>query len=190
MENCKFENNVAVDEINSLKALMRNKNIIQKADKGNTVVITDKEKYIEGVKRAISDPSKFVQLDITPDKYLNYTINVEKKFKHRDLLDNEKISKDEYDKICPKGSRPGIRYGNPKIHKPVVNNLPKFRPILSTINTPGYNIAKFLIPILEPLAHNEFTIKDSFNFAKEITTYDSSLLWLVLMLSLYSLTSH
>ena len=31
-----------------------------------------------------------------------------------------------------------------------------------------------MIPILEPLTHNEFTIKDSFSFAKEITTYDSS----------------
>ena len=29
--------------------------------------------------------------------------------------------------------------------------------------------------MLEPLTHNELTIKDSFNFAKEITTYDSSL---------------
>ena len=29
--------------------------------------------------------------------------------------------------------------------------------------------------MLEPLTHNEFTIKDSFNFAKEITVYDSSL---------------
>ena len=37
------------------------------------------------------------------------------------------------------------------------------------------DIAKFLIPVLEPLSHNEFAIKDSFNFAKEITTYDSSL---------------
>ena len=32
-----------------------------------------------------------------------------------------------------------------------------------------------MIPILEPLTHNECTITDSFNFAKEITTYDSSL---------------
>ena len=87
----------------------------------------------------------------------------------------DKIGKEGYDKICPEGSRPGILYGNPKIHKPVVDNLPKFRPILSAINTPGYNLAKFLIPILEPLTHNEFTIKDSFSFAKDITTYDSSL---------------
>ena len=44
---------------------MRNKNIIiQKADKGNTVGITDKEKYIEDVKRAISDSNKFVQLNL------------------------------------------------------------------------------------------------------------------------------
>ena len=49
-DNCKFENNLSAEEINSLKALMSNKDIIiQKADKGNTVVITDKDKYIEGV---------------------------------------------------------------------------------------------------------------------------------------------
>ena len=39
------------------------------------------------------------------------------------------------------------------------------------MNTPRYNIAKLLIPV----TRNEFTIKDSLNFAKKITTYDSSL---------------
>ena len=53
--------------------------------------------------------------------------------------------------------------------------MPNLRPILSPIYTPGYNLAKFLIPILEPLTHNEFTVKNSFSFAKEITNYDSSL---------------
>ena len=174
---CKFENNLSAEEISSLKALMRKKNIIQKADKGNTIVITDKEKYIEGVKRAISDSNKFVQLDTTPDKYLSYIINVEKKFTQlfKDLLDNEKISEDVYDIIFPKYSRPGILYGNSKIHKLVVKNLPQFQLILSAINSPGYNLGKFLIPILKPLTHNEFTVKGSFNFAKEITAYDSSL---------------
>ena len=76
-------------------------------------------KNIEDVKYVISDSKKFVKLNITPDKYLNYIINAEKKFKQlfKDLLDNDKISKDEYDKICPKGSRPGILSGNPKIRK-------------------------------------------------------------------------
>ena len=62
----------------------------------------------------------------------------------------------------------------------VVDNLPKFRLILSAINTPGYILTKFLIPILEPLTQNEFIIKDSFSFAKDITTYDSSLYMAIL----------
>ena len=59
--------------------------------------------------------------------------------------------------------------------------MANFRPILSAINTPGYNLASVLKPILESLTHNEFTVKDSFSFAKEITKYDSSLF----MVSLY-----
>ena len=53
--------------------------------------------------------------------------------------------------------------------------MAKFRPILSAINICGYNLTKFLIPTLEPLTYNEFTVKDSFSFAKETTNYDSSL---------------
>ena len=58
----------------------------------------------------------------------------------------------------PLVSRSGILYGNPKAHKPVADNMPKFRPIVSAINTPGYNLAKFLIPVLEPLTDNKFTV--------------------------------
>ena len=77
-DNYKFENNLSAVEINSFTALMRNKNmIIQKADKGNTVIITDKEEYIEGVKNSISDSNKIVQMNIRPKKCLNYIINVD-----------------------------------------------------------------------------------------------------------------
>ena len=65
---------------------MRNKNIvIQKADKGNTIVIINKEKYIQGV-NVISDSSKFIPLNIPPENYINYIVNVEKKF--RKLFNN------------------------------------------------------------------------------------------------------
>ena len=53
--------------------------------------------------------------------------------------------------------------------------MPKFRLILSDIDTPGYSLAKFLIPILESLTHNQFTRKDFFSFATDIATYYSSL---------------
>ena len=60
---------------------MRNKNIvIQKADTGNTVVILDKEKYIQGFKIVISDSSKFIALNIPSEDYINHIANVQKKF--------------------------------------------------------------------------------------------------------------
>ena len=157
---------------------MRNKNIvIQKSDKGNSVIIMDKEKYIQGVKNVLYDSSKFILLSISQEDYINYIVNVEKKIRKlfNNLYVNNKISKDEFLKICPVGSRPGILYANLKVPKPVVDNMPKFRTIFSAINTPVYNHARFLINILEPLTHNEFTVKDSFSFANEITNYDSSL---------------
>ena len=63
--------------------------VIQKADKGNTVVIIDKDKYIQGVKNVISDSSKFIPLDILPEDYI---VNVEKKFRRlfNNLYDNKK----------------------------------------------------------------------------------------------------
>ena len=77
-----------------LKVLIRNKNTIQKGDKGNKVVITDKEKYTEGVKKAISEYDKFFQLNITPHKCVNYIIILEQKLKQlfKNLLDNDKTS--------------------------------------------------------------------------------------------------
>ena len=46
-------------------------------------------------------------------------------------LENEgKISEKEYELIYLKDSRPAILYGSQEVHKPVINNYPKFRPIL------------------------------------------------------------
>ena len=58
--------------------------------------------------------------------------------------------------------------GSCKVHKTSVENYPRFRPILSALNSPTYKFAKFLAPILKPLTTNEFTVKDSFHFAAEI----------------------
>ena len=144
-DNCKYENNLSSEELSSLKTVTRNKNVvIQKADKGNTVVIIDKEKYIQGVKNVISDSSKFIPLNIPPENHINYILNIEKKFWNlfNNFYESNKISKDELLKICLAGSRPGILYGNLKVHKPVFDNMANFRPMLSAINIPGYNLAK------------------------------------------------
>ena len=142
--------------------------VIQKAGKGNPVVITDRSKYLEGIKSLLLDSSKFMQLPIDEGKWINYIVNLESKLKDRSkvLKNEEKISEKEFDSICPVGTTPGILYGNPKVHKTVVNNTPKFRPISSAINTPTYLLAKYLNTILLPLTANEFTVKNPFDFAE------------------------
>lgn len=43
------------------------------------------------------------------------------------------------------------------------------------IGTPTNNLSKFLIPFIEPITTNEYTVKDSFSFAKEVVNFDSKL---------------
>ena len=57
------------------------------------------------------------------------------------LRNEEEISEKKLDSICSVGVMPRILYGNPKVHKTVVNNTAKMRPILSVINT--YLLAKY-----------------------------------------------
>ena len=49
---------------------------------------------------------------------------------------------------------------------------PVFRPMLSFLQIPIYNLAKFLVPILNHLTKMECTVKDSFQFAEEVCEED------------------
>ena len=62
---------------------------------------------------------------------------------------------------------PGTMYGLCKVHKQQVRWLP---PILANFIgfTDSYNLANALVPILNPLTKNEYTVKDSFQFTEEI----------------------
>ena len=76
--------------------------------------------------------------------------------------------------VKPLGTRPGIMYVSCKVHKKWVDGCRPFRPILSALQTPTYKLAKSLVSVLEPLANNKYTVKDSFNFAAKIVEQDSS----------------
>ena len=62
-------------------------------------------------------------------------------------------------------------YRSSEVHKPVINNCRKFHPILPTIGTPTYKIARWLVPILSPLTSNEFLVNDSFSFADKVSSF-------------------
>ena len=55
----KVEKKLSEAEFIALKNLIERKDLV-KADKGNTVVITDRTKYLEGIKSLLSDSSKFI----------------------------------------------------------------------------------------------------------------------------------
>ena len=150
-----------------LNRLKRNKNIvIVKPDKGNGVVILDRNKYNENILKLISDQSKFKKLTSDVTKQREEQL---KKFLRR--LKNKNFFTDaEYYKIYPKGSQPALIYGLPKIHKSYPKgSYPPFRPIVSSIGTYNYNLSKYLCSLLTPILPTQHCTKDSFTFEKEIT---------------------
>ena len=57
--------NLSKEELKALRNLRKQKHlVIQKADKGNTVVITEKNAYINKMKEIVSDATKFEQVNI------------------------------------------------------------------------------------------------------------------------------
>ena len=80
----------------------------------------------------------------------------------------EVISETDYKKLKLRRSSCGVLYGLCKTHEKVLDKCPPFRPILSAIKTPSYNLAKFLVSLIEPVTKNNFTAKNSFEFSKEI----------------------
>ena len=165
----RIKSNLNSDEVKALRNLTKQKDIIiQKAGKGNIVVILENKSYIEKMKELWSDTRKFQRLEIQPDKYLNFVINSQDKIKSilKSLRDKESLTDMLYKKISPVRRCPGILYGQAKVQKPVINNCPPSSRILDAINTPSYKLAKFLVSILSSLTINEYTVKDSFAFAK------------------------
>ena len=131
----KDELNITPDKLKALKDLPSCKDIIQKADKGNSILIFNKSDYMKRMTEMLSDIDKFKKLIVKPVKELNLLL------KHEDKLVSflkgikKYIGEDLYKSLYPQGSQPGIIYGSSKIHKPLVNGFPKLRPILSALNT-------------------------------------------------------
>ena len=64
-----------------------------------------------------------------------------------------------------------------KIHKgtTVKDPVPPFRTILLAIGTCNYNLEKYFVPIIKQFTINEYTLRDSFSFCKEIPYQEQNL---------------
>ena len=84
------------------------------------------------------------------------------------------ISQALYEQLYVTGAGPGILYGLPKVHKPQFKENFLYRPIFAAYNTASYNISKYLVQNLTPIAENEYTIKNSTHFKSEIENVPNS----------------
>ena len=161
----RIKSNVSAAELAIIKNLSADKSIvILKPDKGNGVVIMDRQSYSAKILDILSDTAKFTPVEST-DCFATVT-KLEDRLTR--LLGKLKasgaITTDTYRDLVPSGSRPGILYGLPKIHKP---NCP-VRPIISAIGSFNHKVARFLVDLLSPLARGEYTIDNTFSFVQEL----------------------
>ena len=145
----RFES-LSEEEYEALINLQSNKNIIiQKADKGNSVVVIDRLLYVNEMEKLLSDRSNIAKIKFNPKHKVNQNIrhllDMEFEIKSRldDLYKHNYLSKGDYKflKLC--GSKPGVMYGLCEVHKDTTdnNNLPSFCSISSAIGTCNCSLA-------------------------------------------------
>ena len=91
--------------------------IIQKADKGNTVVNVDEVICIERMEELLSDTSKFHHITFNSEHLLDTESTIKACLDH--LRDHNYLSTEDHKFMNPPGSRPGVMYEICKVHKEV-----------------------------------------------------------------------
>ena len=107
----KPKTNLTGIELQALNFLLQNNDIIiQTADKGNNIVVIDKNAYKKKMKAIISGRSKFGKFDIQEEKHLYFILNKIKRLTKivKPFYEKDCFTKSKYFTICPTGSKPGI----------------------------------------------------------------------------------
>ena len=100
---------------------------------------------------------------VVDDKHFIFIIGIEKRLTdlHKELKTSETISEIDYKRLKPRGSSFGALYSLCDTHKKVLDKCPPSRPILSAIKTHHYSLAKFLVPLIEPITKKKNKKKNS-----------------------------
>ena len=155
--------NIRKKEAHAISTLRKNNAIvILQADKGNSTVVLDTDTYYKKA-AAILDHSPFKEVKQNP------TTKNEKKVndKLKQLREKNKITEPIYSRLRapPNATRTPLFYGNVKVHKP---EMP-LRPIVSTIGSATYGIARFINEVLSQYVRNSETyIENTKYFLEEI----------------------
>ena len=121
--NCNIEIKLTKNEQLALNNLSSNKNmVIHQSDKGNSIILINKDKYLEGMFQILNNNAKFEVLQFDHDEELNcFKFRENNSNVWKDLNNKEEITEVNYDYLNPCDSRPGKLYGLAKVHKPVTD---------------------------------------------------------------------
>ena len=134
--------------------------MILPADKGNVTVVMDKTDYQRKMQVLLEEGSYRPRRG-DPTSKLEKEVN--KKLK--ELWTQGEIDKETYDRLRSSFCSTPQMYGLPKIHKPGI----PLRPIVSSIGSATYYLAKELTSIISPLVGNTNSyVKDSGDFVQKI----------------------
>ena len=151
--------NIQKDVFNALIALKKDPDrLVLSADKGNCVVVMDKQQYHYKALSLLNDKSTYAVLNSDP------TSKTQRKLDKMllDLKKADKISDSTYKMLYSSDGVCSRIYGLPKIHKPGI----PLRPIVSFVNSATYAISGYLARILSPVVGNtDYTVKNSCEFA-------------------------
>ena len=131
----------------------------------------DRDIYDLKILEIINDTTKFKKLKDNPTLTREGQLQrFLRKIKDKNLFD-ENMNK----KIYPCGSKPATIYGLPKTHK-MSFDFDDFslRPMISSVGTYNYNLAKFFTELLDPVLSKEHCAEDSFSFCEEIQQVSSN----------------
>ena len=155
--------NLTRKERKALNELIHNPHlVINKADKGNTVVVKNRQDYIKNAKTHLNNPQVYNKLQQDPTHTLKEKI-IQKldKLKHQGFLQNQ------WYEFCypPETHRTSTLYFLKKIHK----NPPGIRPIVSSCGSITENISAFIDHWLQPYVKQlPSYIQNSTSFIKTI----------------------
>jgi hypothetical protein len=161
--------NLSPDEKDAITNLLNDKSlVISKADKGNAIVILDKQDYIDKANELLNDQNVFKKIPFNKTETREQAlIKFLLKLRKANII-NEKEYKEMRPDTC---SRTPEAYFLIKVHK---QNQP-VRPIISSYNAYNYNTAKFLAKLLTPaMTTNKSYIKDSFDFTERIKQHKTT----------------
>ena len=119
-------------------------------DKGNSVLFIN-EIIQANVEKLLANLKQFTTLSTDQNKEIIFILHCEQKVIEilKEIKNKNQINEDLQNKLRPVGNQPGVHYGLAKIHKKDIDSFPAFRPIVSAIGAPRYEVIKLFFLYLK-----------------------------------------